>query len=219
MNEIDRYMKMNYPIRLRWLEADGVFVAEFPDLPGCLAYGTNVQEAYDKAREAKKEWLAVTIQQGYPVPLPTQEEDYSGRLLLRIPSSLHRAISERAKASGTSMNQYLVHLLSVSLVRNQMADELAELRKQMDEVRAVVEMLAPQSGTNWLEQSGIQLVTTSGPEQVTRFAYAHTTGLRTGVVLNRCLQAERLAPVFHYDEIQPRQKEQKDSATGPGQTM
>ena len=43
---------------------------------------------------------------------PETLEHYSGQFKLRIPKSLHRSLAERAKAEGTSMNQYCLYLLS-----------------------------------------------------------------------------------------------------------
>ena len=39
-------------------------------------------------------------------------EDYSGRLLLRIPRSLHKTLKQSAAAEGVSLNQYLVYKLA-----------------------------------------------------------------------------------------------------------
>lgn len=39
-------------------------------------------------------------------------EDYSGRLNIRIPKSLHRRLSEGAKADGVSLNQYILYKLA-----------------------------------------------------------------------------------------------------------
>ncbi len=39
-------------------------------------------------------------------------EGYSGRLVLRIPRSLHRDLKEQAAAEGVSLNQYMLYKLS-----------------------------------------------------------------------------------------------------------
>ena len=39
-------------------------------------------------------------------------EGYSGRLVLRIPRSLHRALKAQAAAEGVSLNQYMLYKLS-----------------------------------------------------------------------------------------------------------
>ena len=39
-------------------------------------------------------------------------EGYSGRLVLRIPRSLHRDLKAQAAAEGVSLNQYMLYKLS-----------------------------------------------------------------------------------------------------------
>ena len=39
-------------------------------------------------------------------------EDYSGKLVLRIPRSLHKHLKEEAQAEGVSLNQYMLYKLS-----------------------------------------------------------------------------------------------------------
>lgn len=39
-------------------------------------------------------------------------EEYSGRLVLRIPRSLHKALKEQAAMEGVSLNQYMLYKLS-----------------------------------------------------------------------------------------------------------
>jgi len=38
--------------------------------------------------------------------------EYSGKLMLRIPKELHRALAEAAKENGVSLNQYALYKLS-----------------------------------------------------------------------------------------------------------
>lgn len=61
---------LDYPVRIEYEDEDGLFVADFPDLPGCSATGCTVAEAHEHARVAKVEWLRVTLEQDLPVPGP-----------------------------------------------------------------------------------------------------------------------------------------------------
>lgn len=38
--------------------------------------------------------------------------DYSGRLNIRIPKSLHQRLSQEAKSDGVSLNQYILYKLA-----------------------------------------------------------------------------------------------------------
>lgn len=44
--------------------------------------------------------------------LEASVEGYSGRILLRIPRSLHKRLAEAAKVEGVSLNQYALYRLS-----------------------------------------------------------------------------------------------------------
>ena len=39
-------------------------------------------------------------------------EDYSGRIVLRLPRSLHKTLKEQAAIEGVSLNQYMLYKLS-----------------------------------------------------------------------------------------------------------
>lgn len=39
-------------------------------------------------------------------------EEYSGKLVLRIPRSLHKALKEQAEIEGVSLNQYMLYKLA-----------------------------------------------------------------------------------------------------------
>ena len=44
--------------------------------------------------------------------LKRELEDYSGKLVLRIPRSLHKALKEAAAVEGVTLNQYMIYKLS-----------------------------------------------------------------------------------------------------------
>lgn len=39
----------------------------FPDLTGCLSVGVTIDEAAANAGDAKREWIATAIEDGYPI--------------------------------------------------------------------------------------------------------------------------------------------------------
>ena len=47
-----------------------------------------------------------------------EKTDYSGNFRVRIPKSLHAKLAEDAKGEGTSLNQYIVYLLSKNIQYN-----------------------------------------------------------------------------------------------------
>jgi predicted RNase H-like HicB family nuclease len=105
------YLALDYTLVLE-ADPDGGYVAKFPDLPGCVTQGETLAEAVAMAEDAKQGWLEASYDVGNEIPLPTYSEEYSGRLLLRLPKSLHRQLAESAARDGVSINQYIVMLVS-----------------------------------------------------------------------------------------------------------
>ncbi len=59
-----------YEIIIYWSNEDNVFVAEVPELPGCVAHGPSQDAALAKANEAIQLWLDTAREFGDPVPEP-----------------------------------------------------------------------------------------------------------------------------------------------------
>ncbi len=64
---------MKYRVLLT-LDEDGVFVAEVPSLPGCIAEGQNRREALEGIREAAAGYIESLEAHGDTVPPPITEE-------------------------------------------------------------------------------------------------------------------------------------------------
>ena len=59
-----------YRVVLSWSNQDGAFVAEVPDLPGCMAHGDTQQSALDHVQQAMDLWIDTARDLGRPVPEP-----------------------------------------------------------------------------------------------------------------------------------------------------
>jgi len=59
-----------YEIIIYWSEDDQAFVAEVPELPGCLSHGTSHEDALRNAKDAMALWVETAKQDGDPVPAP-----------------------------------------------------------------------------------------------------------------------------------------------------
>lgn len=112
MKTLNDYLAMSYRLEIVRDDAEGGFVASYPDLPGCITCGETLEAAVANAADAKRAWLQAALEEGLPVREPDNLENYSGQFKLRIPKSLHRSLAEHARQEGISMNQYCVYLLS-----------------------------------------------------------------------------------------------------------
>ncbi len=59
-----------YEIILYWNEEDKIFIAEVPELPGCMAHGDTQEAALANAKEAIRLWLDTAREFGDPIPAP-----------------------------------------------------------------------------------------------------------------------------------------------------
>lgn len=59
-----------YEIIIYWSEEDKTFIAEAPELPGCVAHGRTPEAALKNANEAIRLWIDTAKEFGDPVPKP-----------------------------------------------------------------------------------------------------------------------------------------------------
>ena len=113
---IDYYMGLNYPVAIERIseEDGGGFFASIPLLPGCMSDGGTLEEAYDNIEDAKKEWLMSMLERKMNIPEPADQEEFSGKFLVRLPKSLHRTLAQISKREGVSLNQYVASALAYS---------------------------------------------------------------------------------------------------------
>ena len=64
-----------YEMIIYWSEEDQAYIAEVPELPGCMADGLSYHEAVNNAEKVIAEWIETAIDLGRNVPEP------KGRLL------------------------------------------------------------------------------------------------------------------------------------------
>jgi predicted RNase H-like HicB family nuclease len=62
-----------YEIILYWSREDQAFIAEVPELPGCMAHGSTPQDALANAQEAIQLWIDTAREFGDPVPEPGEQ--------------------------------------------------------------------------------------------------------------------------------------------------
>lgn len=127
------YLELDYPITF-YPEEVGGFTVLIRDLPGCVTQGETLEEAFEMITEARELWLETAYEFGDPIPLPHTMATYSGKTILRMPTYLHERLAKNAKREGTSLNQYIVSLLSerdALKVVQSVRDELVEIKEQL----------------------------------------------------------------------------------------
>lgn len=59
-----------YEVIIYWSEEDKSFLAEVPELPGCMADGATYQEALANAEVIIQEWIETAWELQRPIPEP-----------------------------------------------------------------------------------------------------------------------------------------------------
>ena len=68
---------MRNEIIIYWSKADHRFVAEVPELPGCMADGTSYEKAVANAQVVIQEWIDTARSLGRPIPEPRGKLTYA----------------------------------------------------------------------------------------------------------------------------------------------
>jgi predicted RNase H-like HicB family nuclease len=61
-------MNYNYEIILFWSKEDMCFIAEIPELPGCMAHGNTEMDAIQNINQAKELWIKTALEFGDIIP-------------------------------------------------------------------------------------------------------------------------------------------------------
>jgi predicted RNase H-like HicB family nuclease len=110
-------VELPYPVTLvQDTDGDGGdWVATVDVLAGCTARGDTPQDALDAVSETMTAWLEAAAREGREVPEPKSVQSHSGRLLLRMPQTLHAELSRVAERENVSLNQFITDVLAGAL--------------------------------------------------------------------------------------------------------
>jgi predicted RNase H-like HicB family nuclease len=144
MKTAKEYLKEPYS-RVLVPEADGTYSADILEFPGCFAEGRTPDEAYDNLEKVAESWIEAALEQGQEIPSPIEAHDYSGRIALRIPKSIHKQAAKFAEMDNTSLNQFFL----TSVAARVGAEELYEhLSKRLETKYTILSANLPASTVN-----------------------------------------------------------------------
>ena len=89
-------------------DSDGTYRAEIVEFPGCIATGDTAAEALANLDATAWDWLEAVIERRQHIPEPVEAAEYSGKLVVRLPKSLHKKAAFQAARDGVSLNQFIV---------------------------------------------------------------------------------------------------------------
>jgi len=68
---------MRYELIIYWSREDQAFLAEVPELPGCMADGASYEEVLANAQGVIAEWIETARSLGRPIPEPKGKLAYA----------------------------------------------------------------------------------------------------------------------------------------------
>jgi len=92
------------------------WTASVEELPGCTARGTTSDDALHAIETVMANWIAVALEEGREIPEPRSASSHSGRLLLRMPRTLHAELTRASEREGVSLNQFITDVLAAAVV-------------------------------------------------------------------------------------------------------
>ena len=106
---------LEYNIVTRKVVVDGqpLFEARVKEFPDVREYAEDLTVAYELVVDTIQATAEAfeQLNRALPVPMVPQDE-FSGRITLRLPKSLHRLLSLIAEEEAISLNQFLVNVLA-----------------------------------------------------------------------------------------------------------
>ncbi len=134
---VKKYMKKPYRIEIE-PDPEGGYVAWIKELPGCLTYGETLEEVLKMLDEAKELYIETAIKRGKKLPEPLAERNFSGRLLLRLPPSLHKKLVDLAQEEGISLNSLILKLISYAMGRY---ESEIEIKREIEEIKNILKRI------------------------------------------------------------------------------
>lgn len=112
--QLDYYTSLPYTVSVE-PQDDGkgiYFVARVVELPDLFMTGATREDAVGELEAVTRDWMAEYLKLGNKMPLPLRLRKYSGKLIVRMPPSLHETLAKMAELEGVSFNQYMVTALA-----------------------------------------------------------------------------------------------------------
>jgi predicted RNase H-like HicB family nuclease len=120
------YVDQPYHIELvKAVAPDSGWSAQVEELPGCAARGATAEEAARGVEAAMRDWIGDALEHRRDVPKPRSAASHSGRLLVRMPQSLHTELARVAEREEISLNQFITGSLAGAVHWRRRADEPA----------------------------------------------------------------------------------------------
>ncbi|HOZ02853.1 MAG TPA: type II toxin-antitoxin system HicB family antitoxin [Bacilli bacterium] len=127
-----------YPFSLKVVEYepnDTEFEVAFNDFPSVVGAGDTPEEAIKEAYQNLEIFIEDCEEHSIPLPNPSKTnylDEYSGKITIRLPKTLHRDLSEYAKRDGMSLNAIAIEAIRFYLSSSSMENLTTHIKEQIN---------------------------------------------------------------------------------------
>lgn len=114
---LDEYLALPYTVEVLHEHAgeQAGWFARVAELPGCMTQADTFAELEAMLADAMRAWITTALDAGLSVPEPDAGEAYIGGPTVRLPRSLHKALTSAAARDGVSLNTFVAAALGRTL--------------------------------------------------------------------------------------------------------
>jgi antitoxin HicB len=115
MKTLQQYLDLPYHVSVVRNENErgkAGWAASVEELPACTSAGASPEEAVQRLRKAMEKWISSRLERNEEIPEPRSGSTASGRLLVRMPKTLHGQLARSAEQEGVSLNQFITSALA-----------------------------------------------------------------------------------------------------------
>lgn len=110
---------------------DGTYTAEILEFHGCYAEGETADEAIKNLEAAAESWIEASLAVGQEIPAPADVYEFSGRINLRLPRSIHKQAARFAERDDVSLNQFFTAAIASRVGAEDLYERMAERLQYM----------------------------------------------------------------------------------------
>lgn len=132
---------------------DGTYTAEILEFPGCYGEGDTAADAINDLEQAAASWIEAAIKQGQGIPAPLDSCEYSGKINLRLPKSIHKQAVRFAERDDISLNQFFLSAIAARIGAEELYSCLLQRLQIPPAFNVTVMNVPPSSNVDFLVQT------------------------------------------------------------------
>ena len=98
-----QYKAEEYSFSVVWSEDDQAFIGRVDEFPSLAAHGSTQEKALRETRNVVQFVLEDLAATGEAVPAPLSKRQFSGKLNVRMPKTLHRRLAAESEREGVPL--------------------------------------------------------------------------------------------------------------------